>query len=345
MQRTDFRSIGRDPQEELRARAVYLILERGLSQSAAAEAIGVARQTVNRWMQRHSKAGETGLKDGRRISSRKGQGLLTEAEAKRVRGWITDKCPDQMKLPYMLWTSGVVRELIRRRLRKELGLSTVQSYLNRWGFTPQKPLTRATQRSEAAIARWLDQEYPKIARRAKREKALIFWGDETGISNQDQIGRGYALKGKTPVVRKTAKKLSVSMISAVNNRGLMRFMCFKGGLNAALFIAFLKRLIESCPEKVFLIVDNLRVHHAVKVRAWVEAHKERIALLFLPAYAPEHNPDEYLNNDLKQQLKNLPRPDTQDDLVQGAASVLRSLQRRPARIRAYFHAKDVRYAA
>ena len=96
---------------------------------------------------------------------------------------------------------------------------------------------------------------------------------------------------------------------------------------------------------MFLIVDNLRVHHAVKVRTWVEAHKGRIALFFLPAYAPEHNPDEYLNNDLKQELKNLPRPDTQDELVQGTASVQRSLQRRPARIRAYFHAKDVRYAA
>jgi hypothetical protein len=104
----------------------------------------------------------------------------------------------------------------------------------------------------------------------------------------------------------------------------------------------------------FLIADDnekavqiarIRVHHAVKVRTWVEAHEGRIALFFLPAYAPEHNPDEYLNNDLKQALKNLPRPDTQHDLVQGTASVLRSLQRRPARIRAYFHAKDVRYAA
>lgn len=345
MQRTDFRSIGRDPQEELRARAVYLILERGHSQTTAADAIGVARQTVNRWMKRHAKAGEAGLKDGRRISSRKGQGLLTAAEAARVQGWITDKCPDQLKLPYMLWTSGVVRELIYRRLGKFLGLTTVQRYLDRWGFTPQKPLTRATQRSEAAIARWLKQEYPKIARRAKREKALIYWGDETGISNQDQIGRGYAPKGKTPIVRKTAKKLSISMISAVNNRGLMRFMCFKGALNAALFIAFLKRLIDSSAAKVFLIVDNLRVHHAVKVRTWVEANKARIALLFLPAYAPEHNPDEYLNNDLKQDLKNLPRPDTQDELVQLTSSTLRSMQKRPARIRAYFHAKDVRYAA
>jgi len=145
-----------------------------------------------------------------------------------------------------------------------LGLSTVQLYLSRWGFTPQKPLSRATQRSDAAIARWLDQEYPKIARRAKREKALIFWGDETGVSNQDQVGRGYAPKGQTPVV---------------------------------------------------------------------------------PAYTPEHNPDEYLNNDLKQQLKNQPKPNTQEDLVKATAAVLRSLQRRPERIRSYFNPPQVRYAA
>ena len=75
------------------------------------------------------------------------------------------------------------------------------------------------------------------------------------------------------------------------------------------------------------------------------AHSDEIELLFLPPYAPEHNPDEYLNNDLKQQLKNLPRPDSHEELVQSTTSVLRSLQRRPDRIRAYFHHKDVRYAA
>ena len=345
MEKKDFRSLGRETMETLRFQAVFLVLELHKTQAEAAEAVGVSRQTVNQWLRNHATEGEQAFLDRRRISARKGKGRLTEAAAQRVQRWIKDKCPEQLKLPYALWTAGVVRELIRRRLGKDLGLSTVQLYLLRWGFTPQKPLSRATQRSDEAIQHWLEREYPKIARRAKREKALIYWGDETGVSNQDQIGRSYAPKGQTPVVHRTAKKISTSMISAVNNRGLMRFMCFKGGLNAALFIAFLKRLIDSCPEKVFLIVDNLRVHHAVKVRTWVEAHRERIALYFLPAYAPEHNPDEYLNNDLKQELKNLPRPDTQDDLVQGAASVLRSLQRRPARIRAYFHAKDVRYAA
>jgi hypothetical protein len=87
------------------------------------------------------------------------------------------------------------------------------------------------------------------------------------------------------------------------------------------------------------------VHHAVKVSAWVEAHKDAIELFFLPAYAPECNPDEYLNNDVKQQMKNLPRPDSQEELVQTTTSVMRSLQRRPNRVASYFRHKDVRYAA
>jgi len=345
MREHDFRGIGRATQEALRVRAVFLVHTVGKSQAEAALAVGVSRQTVNQWMKRHAKDGENGLLDGRRMSPRKGKGRLTAKEAVRVQRWIRDKCPDQLKLPYVLWTAPVVRDLIHVRLGKNLGLSTVQLYLRRWNFTPQKPLKRATQRSPEAIRRWLEEEYPRIARRAKREKAHIYWGDETGVSNQDQVGRGYAPRGQTPVARLTAKKISTSMISAVNNRGLMRFMCFKGALNAALFIAFLKRLIKAAGKKVFLIVDNLRVHHAVKVSEWVAAHKDEIQLFFLPAYAPEHNPDEYLNNDLKQQLKNMPRPNTQEELLQSTTAVLRSLQKRPDRIRAYFRQKDVRYAA
>ena len=345
MEKIDFRSRGRATQEALRRQAVYLVRQVGKTQAAAAEAVGVSRQVVNRWLKRHAEGGEEALLDGRRVSPRKGKGLLTASEAKRVRGWIRDKCPDQLKLPYVLWTTGVVRELIRRKLGKDLAETTVRLYLTRWGFTPQKPLSRASQRSDAAIQRWLEREYPKIARRAKREKALIYWGDETGISNQDQVGRSYAPKGQTPVVRRTARKITTSMIAAVNNRGLMRFMCFKGALNAGLFIAFLRRLIKGASGKQFLIVDNLRVHKAVKVSRWVAAHSDEIELFFLPPYAPEHNPDEYLNNDLKQKLRNLPRPDTHEELVRGTTSVLRSLQRQPDRIKAYFRHKDVRYAA
>lgn len=345
MEQHDFRNLGRPAQEALRARAVYLVTQAGRSQGEAAEAVGVHRQTVNQWVQRYVTAGADGLLDGRRLSSRQRCGALSPAEMRRVQQWLGDKCPDQLGVPYTLWTSGVVRELIWRRLGKRLGLSTVQLYLQRWRFTPQKPLSRATQRSETAIPAWLKRDYPSLARRAKRQKAMIYWGDETGLSNQDQIGRGYAPRGRTPVVHKTAKKVTTSLISAVNNRGLRRFMCYHGALNTMLFINFMHRLIASHAGKVMLIVDNLRVHHAVRVKRWVEAHRDRIELHFLPAYAPECNPDEYLNQDLKQAMRNQPKPDTREDLVKQVSSAMHSLQRRPARIRAYFHAKDVRYAA
>jgi transposase len=345
MEQKDFRSIGRDAQEALRERAVYLVLHEGKTQAEAAGLVGVHRQVVNRWVGRHRDEGAAGLQDGRRVSSRKDSGIVTASEARRVQHWIRDKMPDQMWLPFALWTAQAVRELIHKKLGKTLGLSTMQLYLKRWGFSSQKPLTRATQRDPQKIEAWLKQDYPSIAARAKREKAAIYWSDETGIRNQDQIGKGYAPKGQTPVLTQTGQKFSTSMIAAVSNRGLMRFKLYKGALNVAIFIDFMKRLIKDAKQKVFLIVDNLRVHHAKAVQEWLAQHKDEIEIFYLPAYAPEHNPDEYLNNDLKQTIKNKPRARTRDDLVATTSSILKSIQRRPDRVKSYFHAKHVRYAA
>jgi len=226
MEARDFRSIGRAAQEELRRRALFLIEQQGLTQAQVAEVVGVQRQTFNIWLKRYRAQGEDGVLDGRRISPRRGKGLLRAEEAGRVQRWIADKTPDQLKLPFALWTSRAVRDLIELRFGKRLGLSTVQLYLQRWGMTPQKPLARAKERSPAAIKAWLETIYPALAKRAKADKAMIYWGDETGISNQDQIGRSYAPQGKTPVVVRTARLISQSMISAVSNRGLMRFMLY-----------------------------------------------------------------------------------------------------------------------
>ena len=345
MDARDFRGIGRPAQEELRRRALLLIEHQGLTQAQAALAVGVHRRTVNVWCRRHRERGEEGVLDGRRVSPQRGKGRLTAEEAGQVRGWITDGTPDRLDLPFALWTSRAIRELIERRLARRLGLSTVQLYLRRWGMTPQKPLTRAKERSPAAIEAWLELDYPAIAKRAKAERAVIHWGDETGISNQDQIGRSYAPKGRTPVVRRTAKRLAQSLIAAVSNRGLMRFMLYDGALNVDRFLTFLRRLTKDAGRKVFLIVDNLKVHHARKVRAWVASHAHEIDLFFLPAYAPDHNPDEHLNNDLKQALRQQPQPGSKDELIRNARSVLRAIQRSPERVRAYFKPAPVRYAA
>jgi transposase len=345
MEARDFRGIGRAAQEELRRRALFLIERQGLSQGRAAQLVGVHRQTVNTWVKRHREQGGDGLLDRRRVSSRRGKGILSADEAGQVRAWIVGQTPDQLGLPFALWTSRAVRELIARRLEKRLGPTAVQLHLRRWGLTPQKPLVRAKERQPAAIAAWLGTTYPAIAKRARAARAMIYWGDETGISNQDQIGRSYAPKGQTPVVARSAKRVTRSMISAVSNRGLMRFMLYEGALNADGFIAFLRRLTKDAGQKVVLIVDNLKVHKADKVQAWVESHAHEIELFHLPAYAPDHNPTEYLNNDLKQQLRQQPQPGSKEELVGRTRSVLRTVQRSPERVRTYFRPEPVRYAA
>lgn len=345
MEARDFRGLGRAAQEALRRRALFLIEHEGMTQAEAALAVGVHRQTVNIWQRRYREQGEDGVLDGRRVSPRRGRGRLTEGEARQVRGWIAEGTPDRLELPFALWTSRAVRELIERRLAKRLGLSTVQLYLQRWGLTPQKPLVRAKQRQPTAIAAWLETAYPAIAKRARATRAVIYWGDETGISNQDQIGRSYAPKGQTPVIARTAKRVTQSMISAVSNRGLMRFMLYEGALNADGFIAFLRRLIKDAGRKVVLIVDNLKVHKAGKVTAWVKSHAHEIELFYLPSYAPDHNPTEYRNNDLKQKLRQQPQLGSKEELIRSARSVLRAIQRSSRRFRAYFRPEPVRYAA
>ena len=345
MQARDFRSIGRAAQEELRRRALFLIERQGLSQGQAAQMIGVHRQTVNIWLKRYREQGAEGVLDGRRVSPRRGKGILSTDEAQQIRAWIIEQTPDQLGLPFGLWTSRAVRELIERRFGKRLGPTAVQLYLQRWGMTPQRPLVRAKQRHPSAIAAWLETTYPAIAKRAKAMRAVIYWGDETGVSNQDQIGRSYAPKGQTPVVARSAKRITRSMISAVSNRGQMRFMLYEGALNADRFIAFLRRLTKDAGQKVVLIVDNLKVHKAGKVQAWVESHAHEVELFHLPAYAPDHNPSEYLNNGLKQQLRQQPQAGSKEEPVGRTRSVLRAVQRSPERVRAYFRPEPVRYAA
>jgi transposase len=256
--------------------------------------------------------GASGLekrKRGRRAGDRL---MLTAAEARRVQRWIRDKMPDQMKLPFALWTTQAVRELIYKKFGKTLGLSTMPLYLKRWGFPAQKPLTRATPHDPPRIAAWLRSDYPSIAARAKREKAAIHWSGETGVRDQDQAGRGYAPEGQMQVPPQTRQKFSTCMIAAVSNRGLMRFKPYKGVLNGAIFIDFVTSLVRDAKQKVFLIVGDPRVDLASfdkssrAVQEWLAHHKDEIEIFTHPADTPEYTPDEYLNNDLKQAINNKP---------------------------------------
>lgn len=179
----------------------------------------------------------------------------------------------------------------------------------------------------------------------RTQDAEIHWGDETSLSTSDQRGRGFAPKGKTPVLMVVSQRKSVSFLSAITNRGKVRFMVLKGPLSATTFIGFMRRLIRDSARKVFLIVDNLNVHKAAKVRLWVQAHRSEIEIFYLPPYAPELNPDEYLNGDLKLGVAAQTPARTKPELTKAAKSHLRTLQRRPHRARRFFQHPRVSYAA
>lgn len=317
----------------------------GHSYDAIATQTGLSRTGVFNICQRHANGGAKALRDavgGRRVGEFR---VLTAEQEREIQRLIRDKTPDQIKLPYALWSRAAVAELIADRFGLRVPVRTMGHYLKRWGFTPQKPIRRAYEQSPTAVKQWMETTYPGIAARAKKEGAEIHWGDETGLRSDDVRGRGFAPIGETPIIRVNSKRAGLSIISTVTNKGQMRWKIFDGALNADILIDFMGRLIKGADKKVFLILDNLRVHHSKPVKAWLAKHLDAIEVFYLPSYSPELNPDEMANADIKQVVTKQAPARTKLQLVKAASRHLRSVQKQPERIRRYFQHDPVKYAA
>ena len=338
----DARSLPAVAQEDLRRKAVKAVLD-GKTQVEVAKLFGVTRQAAGKWLKKYRESGIKGL-NARQQGRPKGGTLLPWQAAQIVRT-ITDRCPEQLKLPFYLWTREAVAQLIEKRFGIRLSVWTVGRYLERWGFTPQKPVRRAFEKNPAKVDRWLKEEYPEIRKQAKREKALIFWGDEMGLRSDHAVGRSYSQRGQTPVIPGTGQRFGCNMISSITNKGRLNFMVYKKKFNADVFIEFLRRLIKQNERKVFLIVDGHPVHRSKKVKRWMKKKERQICMFFLPSYSPELNPDEMLNQDVKSNAVGRRRAHNQKELIKNVRSYLRSRQRKPHIVRKYFQEKHVRYAA
>jgi transposase len=344
MERQDTRLLSPAAQEALRRRVMAAIEQDKLTPAEAARRFGVSRQSIYNWKGKVEKGGQGGLKSRKR-GPRHVSRLAPHAAATTVR-LITDRCPDQLKLPYALWTREAVQVLIKRRFGVAVSVWTVGRYLKRWGLTPQKPVRRAFERDPVAVQHWLDTEYPAIAAAAKRDKAEIHWGDEMGLRSDHQTGTSYSLKGRTPVFPGTGQCFRCNMISTVTNRGRLAFMVYKQRFTAAIFLRFLRRLLRHAKGKMlYLIVDGHPVHRSAAVRRWLEKHANSIRMFRLPAYSPELNPDELLNQYVKSNALGRQRPQDAKEMVDSVRSYLWQTQRRPEIVRAYFREEHVRYAA
>jgi transposase len=330
--------------EALRLRAVRA-RELGYAVVDIAAILGIRDETVSRWCSRYDQGGQEALpgdRTGRPIGAGR---LLTPEQEQSLRRAIETQTPQELEIPSALWTRPAVRELIHRRVGIRLPIRTVGEYLRRWGFTPQKPTRKAHKQDPDEVARWLETTYPAIEQRAATEGGEIHWGDETGVRSTCQHSRGYARPGQTPELTVPGTRFSVNMISTITNQGQVRWMVYAGKMNAALFIVFLTRLIAGAVKKVFLIVDHLSVHEAVAVDQWLADKTDRIEVFYLPKYAPERNPDEYLNCDVKANINTDGLPKDRAELRGKLRRFMQRLAKLPARVASYFEHKCIEYAA
>ena len=344
MKTTDARTLNQQAQYELRKQVVRL-REKGLDNQAISEIVGLSKSHVSTIAKKYERGGLDAIKPGRRGRRHGAQRELTAEQEVGIQKLLVDKTPDQLKLSFALWTRDAVRLAIKQIYGRDLPLRTITDYLKRWGFTPQKPTKRAYEQNPKLVAQWHETVYPSIQARAKQEKAEIHWGDETGIQNDTYNARGFAPKGKTPVVRINATKSRVNMISSITNQGKVRFMLYRENMTAQVLIKFMSRLIKDADRKVFLILDNLRVHHSKVVRAWLEENQDQIEIFYLPSYSPELNPDEYLNGDLKHSIRSGLPARSEKALTKKTRSFMRKLQNRPKHVQNYFRHPKIAYAA
>lgn len=298
----------------------------GQSHREVARTLGIERAVVSKWMRWWRDGGWEGVKDRRRGRRPGEQQALKPWQQGVIVQLIKEKNPDQLQLPGFLWTRDAVMELIDRRFGIRLAVRSVGRYLASWGFTPQVPARRALEQDSEAVKEWLEVRYPKIAARAKRENALILWLDETGFRSECSHGRSYSPRGITPIREVTGQRFGTNMIAVVANDGSLRWRLFEGKFNQFVFIDFLERLVKHHRDRnIYLILDGHPSHRSKLVMKWVEDHKERIELHFLPGYSPELNPVELLNHDVKANAVGRQRPRNLEEMKE---SIVRYLERR-----------------
>lgn len=345
MDRIDSRRLPVAVLNERRRRAVMLHLH-GMSLIQVCSLAELAKATVVDAVKAYRSGGWDAVPVALHRGPKKGEGCILNPEQQQaIQEWIHAHTPDELGLPFALWSRPAVSALIQKEYGMTLPVRTVGGYLQRWGYTPQKPLDRAYEQNRAAVQTWLDKAYPAIAQRAKAEGGEIYWGDETGLRSDDVRGRSYAPCGETPVVRPCHRREKVEVMSAVTNKGVVRWMILPQAMNEALLIEFMQRLADDAQRKVFLILDNLPVHHALAVTAWLTGERSRIEVFYLPSYSPELNPDELLNADLKQAITKQAPVRRKGELKKTVIRHMRRVGKSPGRVRQYFQHELLKYAA
>lgn len=334
----DFRKLSPQENEEIRIDSVKRVIRKKESPEKVAKDYGYNRTNIYRWLSTYREKGYKGLRYKKPTGRKKD---LTATQIRKLKKYLS-KDPRQLKFHFGLWTIKMVQKLIKDKFDVEYGISGVHNLLTSIGYTYQKPLLRATQRNPEAIARWKQEEYPKIKKEARTEKRNIYFSDESGFQSIHNKVKTWGKKGERPIVEHTGRRFSKGVISALTPQGKLRFMQYDGGMNSDLFIKFLERLQAGEKKKITLIVDGLPVHRSKKVKDYIQSTEGTIKMYFLPGYSPDLNPDELVWSMAKRYVSSK-LVKTKEELESRIASFMHSLQKRKKTVQKLFDHPDVAY--
>jgi transposase len=340
----DARQLSDEVLEALRLRALRGC-EMGFTEVEVAEMLGLARETVSRWWSAYCAGGVGGLPGGRTGRPQGSGRTLSDKQGEHLRALIDRNSPEELGIAAPLWSRQAVRELIHREYHFWMPIRTVGEYLRRWGYTAKRPSRKAKRQDPDEVQEWLEQTYPKIEAQAQQEHGIILFGDETGVEADHCPRLGYSPKGERATMKVPDSHIRVNLISAISNDGELYFMTYLGSMDAARFISFLQSLPLDQNRKIFLIVDRLSAHDAEEVYDWLATRKHLIEMFLMPRRAPELNPGEYLNNDLKGNVHNAGLPNNKQQLLSRVESFMQRLLHLPGHVMNYFNHPDTLYAA
>jgi len=337
----DGRKLPRKELERIRIEVVTKV-QSGSTPTEVAREYDLGTNRVFEYLSRYRNGGWDALR------STKSTGRPRKITAKQMK-WLYNtmatKNPTQLEFPFMLWTRKIVQQLLKKKFGLKLSITSVGRLLTQMGLSWQKPLKKAYQRDEVAVKKWLKTKYPYIKKRAKECGAKVYFSDESGLRSDHQSGKTWSPVGETPTIEVSGSRFSLNLISAISNRGDIKYKIIQGRFTADVFIEFLKHLIKDVKHKVFLIVDGHPAHKSKKVKKFIRSLKGKLSLYFLPPYSPELNPDEYVWNDVKNNGVARRQIHTKEDLKCAALSHLRHLQKSPDKVKKFFQTKHTKYAA
>jgi len=274
------RKLAVDVLVELRKKAVYSVVKHGIKKSQAAKIFGFSLTSVIKYVREYESTGEASFQYKKRGVKEAERCFLSRGQVEQLIETLLTRTPDEVGLDYTLWNSKAICVYIEKAFSVRYSRRGLRDFLRRHGFSSQKPIKQAYQRSPQKVDLWLSKTYPAIKARAMREGARIYWADEMGLQSCDNRGRTYGLINQTPVIKKTGSRFKANMLAAISPQGYMNWMVFENNCDSKKFIEFLGRLRRQIKQKVFLIVDNHRMHHSKKVMQYVDKFKHEIEIFF-----------------------------------------------------------------